>query len=110
MLLFLSVSLSLSQEVRSEADQRIVLFTQSILEIGRPIYKLVVLYVLHDILHYHHMLIRGFGDLEQHGYSHLFVILLSGLMALMFQILATRLGCVSDEGVSLQLSYSAQMR
>ncbi|GAA5984827.1 hypothetical protein JCM5350_004250 [Sporobolomyces pararoseus] len=32
-----------------------------------------------------------------YGYSHLFVVLLSGLMALFFQILATRLGCVSDE-------------
>ncbi|GAA5901927.1 uncharacterized protein JCM6883_000442 [Sporobolomyces salmoneus] len=32
-----------------------------------------------------------------YGYSHLFVILMSGLMALFFQILATRLGCVSDE-------------
>ncbi|GAA5924942.1 uncharacterized protein JCM15063_005773 [Sporobolomyces koalae] len=32
-----------------------------------------------------------------YGYSHLFIVLLSGLMALFFQILATRLGCVSDE-------------
>ncbi|GAA6059625.1 hypothetical protein JCM10212_004128 [Sporobolomyces blumeae] len=32
-----------------------------------------------------------------YGYSHLFIVLFAGLMALLFQILATRLGCVSDE-------------
>ncbi|GAA5984145.1 hypothetical protein JCM11641_000328 [Rhodosporidiobolus odoratus] len=31
-----------------------------------------------------------------YGYSHLFIILFAGLMALLFQILSTRLGCVSD--------------
>lgn len=33
---------------------------------------------------------------SQYGYSHLFVVLFAGLMALLFQILSTRLGCVSD--------------
>ncbi|GAA5938924.1 hypothetical protein JCM1841_002609 [Sporobolomyces salmonicolor] len=32
-----------------------------------------------------------------YGYSHLFIVFLSGMIALLFQILATRLGCVSDE-------------
>ncbi|KAM0792841.1 hypothetical protein ACM66B_002607 [Microbotryomycetes sp. NB124-2] len=37
---------------------------------------------------------------SQFGYSHLFIILLAGLIALLFQILATRLGTVSDVDVS----------
>ncbi|SGY68165.1 BQ5605_C004g02859 [Microbotryum silenes-dioicae] len=37
---------------------------------------------------------------SQFGYSHLFIILLSGLIALLFQVLATRLGCVSDLDLS----------
>ncbi|KAK4056297.1 Manganese transporter smf1 [Microbotryomycetes sp. JL221] len=37
---------------------------------------------------------------SQFGYSHLFIILLAGLIALLFQILATRLGVVSDTDVS----------
>ncbi|GAA5857320.1 hypothetical protein JCM8547_002219 [Rhodosporidiobolus lusitaniae] len=31
-----------------------------------------------------------------YGYSHLFIIFLSGMIALLFQILSARLGCVSD--------------
>ncbi|KAK4049425.1 Manganese transporter smf1 [Microbotryomycetes sp. JL201] len=37
---------------------------------------------------------------SQFGYAHLFIILLAGLIALLFQILATRLGTVSDIDVS----------
>ncbi|KAJ8296464.1 Manganese transporter pdt1 [Rhodotorula toruloides] len=33
---------------------------------------------------------------SQFGYSHLFVIFFAGMMALLFQVLSTRLGCVSD--------------
>ncbi|BGP22227.1 metal iron transporter [Rhodotorula toruloides] len=33
---------------------------------------------------------------SQFGYSHLFIIFLAGMMALLFQLLSTRLGCVSD--------------
>ncbi|GJN88014.1 hypothetical protein Rhopal_000970-T1 [Rhodotorula paludigena] len=33
---------------------------------------------------------------SQFGYGHLFIILFAGLIALLFQILSTRLGCVSD--------------
>lgn len=36
------------------------------------------------------------GSPSQFGYSHLFIVLLAGLMALLFQILSARLGCVSD--------------
>lgn len=38
---------------------------------------------------------------RQFGYGHLFIILFAGLIALLFQILSTRLGCVSDYGVCL---------
>lgn len=37
---------------------------------------------------------------SSYGYSHLFIILFSGLIALLFQILSTRLGCVSNHGES----------
>ncbi|KAM0746809.1 Nramp-domain-containing protein [Meredithblackwellia eburnea MCA 4105] len=37
---------------------------------------------------------------SQFGYSHLFVILLSGCMALLIQVLATRLGCVSGSDLA----------
>ncbi|ORY90855.1 natural resistance-associated macrophage protein-domain-containing protein [Leucosporidium creatinivorum] len=39
---------------------------------------------------------------SSYGYSHLFIILFSGLIALLFQILATRLGCVSNHDLSTQ--------
>lgn len=35
---------------------------------------------------------------SQFGYAHLFIILFAGLIALLFQILSTRLGCVSNFG------------
>ncbi|KAI5478528.1 metal iron transporter [Pseudohyphozyma bogoriensis] len=37
---------------------------------------------------------------SQYGYAHLFVVLLAGLIALLFQILATRLGSVSGNDLS----------
>jgi hypothetical protein len=35
-----------------------------------------------------------------YGYSHLFIVLLSGMIALLFQILATRLGCATGEDLA----------
>ncbi|GAA5932948.1 hypothetical protein JCM10213_009249 [Rhodosporidiobolus nylandii] len=41
-----------------------------------------------------------------YGYSHLFVILFAGLIALLFQILSTRLGCVSDYDLATQCRFA----
>ncbi|GAA5831141.1 hypothetical protein JCM11251_005159, partial [Rhodosporidiobolus azoricus] len=41
-----------------------------------------------------------------YGYSHLFIILFAGLMALLFQILSTRLGCVSDYDLATQCRFA----
>jgi hypothetical protein len=37
---------------------------------------------------------------SSYGYSHLFVVLLAGLIALLFQLLSTRLGCASGEDLA----------
>ncbi|GAA6012585.1 hypothetical protein JCM10207_009048 [Rhodosporidiobolus poonsookiae] len=41
-----------------------------------------------------------------YGYSHLFIILFAGLIALLFQILSTRLGCVSDYDLATQCRFA----
>ncbi|GAA5884985.1 hypothetical protein JCM6882_007181 [Rhodosporidiobolus microsporus] len=41
-----------------------------------------------------------------YGYSHLFIILFAGLVALLFQILSTRLGCVSDYDLATQCRFA----
>lgn len=43
---------------------------------------------------------------SEFGYSHLFIILLAGLMALLFQILSTRLGCVSDYDLAVHCRFA----
>ncbi|TNY23362.1 natural resistance-associated macrophage protein-domain-containing protein [Rhodotorula diobovata] len=47
---------------------------------------------------------------SQFGYSHLFVILFAGLMALLFQILSTRLGCVSDYDLATHCRFALHDR
>ncbi|GAA6035056.1 hypothetical protein JCM8097_002164 [Rhodosporidiobolus ruineniae] len=41
-----------------------------------------------------------------YGYSHLFIILFAGLIALLFQILSTRLGCVTDYDLATQCRFA----
>ncbi|GAA6047718.1 hypothetical protein JCM3770_001743 [Rhodotorula araucariae] len=47
---------------------------------------------------------------SQFGYSHLFVILFAGLVALLFQILSTRLGCVSDYDLATHCRFALHDR
>ncbi|GAA5867701.1 hypothetical protein JCM3774_003382 [Rhodotorula dairenensis] len=47
---------------------------------------------------------------SQFGYSHLFIVLFSGLMALLFQILCTRLGCVSSYDLATHCRFALHDR
>ncbi|KPV76894.1 uncharacterized protein RHOBADRAFT_51878 [Rhodotorula graminis WP1] len=47
---------------------------------------------------------------SQFGYSHLFVILFAGLVALLFQLLSTRLGCVSDYDLATHCRFALHDR
>ncbi|BGP37357.1 Manganese transporter smf1 [Rhodotorula kratochvilovae] len=47
---------------------------------------------------------------SQFGYSHLFIILFAGLVALLFQILSTRLGCVSDYDLATHCRFALHDR
>ncbi|GAA5844881.1 hypothetical protein JCM9279_000029 [Rhodotorula babjevae] len=47
---------------------------------------------------------------SQFGYSHLFIILFAGLVALLFQLLSTRLGCVSDYDLATHCRFALHDR